>query len=45
MSELTKTAVNSFGARDTLRVGSKDYEVFRLDAVAGHEKLPFSLKV
>ncbi|MCU1442530.1 MAG: Aconitate hydratase, partial [Cryobacterium sp.] len=45
MSELKSTAVNSFGAKDTLRVGSKDYEVFRLDAVAGHEKLPFSLKV
>ena len=39
------SAVNSFGARDTLRVGSTDYEVFRLDAVTGHEKLPFSLKV
>jgi aconitate hydratase len=39
------SAVNSFGARDTLRVGSTDYEVFRLDAVAGYEKLPFSLKV
>ncbi|TFD94036.1 aconitate hydratase AcnA [Cryobacterium lactosi] len=39
------SAVNSFGARDTLRVGSTDYEVFRLDAVKGYEKLPFSLKV
>jgi aconitate hydratase len=39
------SAVNSFGARDTLRVGSTDYEVFRLDAVTGYEKLPFSLKV
>ncbi|MEO6200519.1 MAG: aconitate hydratase AcnA [Cryobacterium sp.] len=45
MAELKSTAVNSFGARDTLRVGSTDYEVFRLDKVAGHEKLPFSLKV
>jgi aconitate hydratase len=50
VSEHTNTApkhpaVNSFGARDTLRVGSTDYEVFRLDKVAGHEKLPFSLKV
>ncbi|TFD79918.1 aconitate hydratase [Cryobacterium fucosi] len=39
------SAVNSFGAKDTLRVGSTDYEVFRLDAVEGHQKLPFSLKV
>jgi aconitate hydratase len=38
-------AVNSFGAKDTLRVGSTDYEVFRVDKVAGYEKLPFSLKV
>jgi aconitate hydratase len=38
-------AVNSFGAKDTLKVGSTDYEVFRVDKVAGYEKLPFSLKV
>ncbi len=37
--------LNSFGAKDTLRVGDKDYEIFRIDAVDGHEKLPFSLKV
>jgi aconitate hydratase len=45
VSELNKTAINSFGAKDTLRVGSTDYEVFRLDKVDGYEKLPFSLKV
>jgi aconitate hydratase len=39
------SSVNSFGSRDTLTVGSTDYEVFRLDKVAGYEKLPFSLKV
>ena len=39
------SAVNSFGAKDTLRVGDKAYEVFRLDTVPGYEKLPFSLKV
>jgi len=39
------TVVNSFGAKDTLRVGSTDYEVFRVDKVAGYEKLPYSLKV
>jgi aconitate hydratase len=38
-------AVNSFGAKDTLKVGSTEYEVFRVDKVAGYEKLPFSLKV
>ncbi|MCU1425558.1 MAG: acnA, partial [Microbacteriaceae bacterium] len=39
------SAVNSFDSRDTLKVGATDYEVFRIDRVAGHEKLPFSLKV
>ncbi|BDI22847.1 aconitate hydratase [Herbiconiux sp. L3-i23] len=38
-------AVNSFGAKDTLTVGSTDYEIFRVDKVPGYEKLPFSLKV
>jgi len=37
--------VNSFSSRDTLTVGATDYEVFRIDTVPGHEKLPFSLKV
>ena len=41
----SKDSVNSFGARDTLKVGDKSYEIFRLDAVAGTEKLPYSLKV
>ncbi|QEE61315.1 aconitate hydratase [Salinibacterium sp. dk2585] len=39
------SSVNSFGSRDTLAVGSTEYEIFRIDKVAGHEKLPFSLKV
>lgn len=38
-------AVNSFGARDTLEVGSKSYEIFRIEKVPGYEKLPYSLKV
>ena len=37
------SAVDSFGSKDTLKVGSTDYEVFRIDRVPGHEKLPFSL--
>ena len=37
--------VNSFGARDTLAVGQNSYEIYRLDAVPGSEKLPYSLKV
>jgi len=39
------SAVNSFGAKNTLEVAGKSYEIFRLDAVKGAEKLPFSLKV
>jgi aconitate hydratase len=39
------SSVNSFGSKDTLTVGSTAYEVFRIDAVPGYEKLPFSLKV
>ena len=39
------SAVNSFGAKSTLTVGSTDYEIFRIDTVEGYEKLPFSLKV
>ncbi|HRQ00768.1 MAG TPA: aconitase family protein, partial [Terrimesophilobacter sp.] len=39
------SAVNSFGAKDTLTVGGTDYEVFRINTVDGHERLPFSLKV
>ncbi|MGB3731409.1 aconitate hydratase AcnA [Microbacterium sp.] len=39
------STVNSFGAKSTLTVGSTDYEIFRIDTVAGHEKLPYSLKV
>ena len=41
-------SVNSFGARATLAVGadnSQSYQIYRLDAVAGTEKLPYSLKV
>jgi aconitate hydratase len=38
-------SVNSFSARDTLKVGDKSYQIYRLDAVGGAEKLPYSLKV
>ncbi|MDT7546624.1 MAG: aconitate hydratase, partial [Actinomycetota bacterium] len=36
---------DSFGARSTLTVGDRSYEVFRLDAVEGAADLPYSLKV
>ena len=37
--------MNSFGARADLKVGGTTYEIFRLDAVPGSERLPYSLKV
>ena len=38
-------SLNSFQSKDTLTVGERQYEMFRTDAVEGHETLPFSLKV
>ena len=38
-------SINSFGSQSTLSVGARDYTIFRLDAVPGHERLPFSLKI
>jgi len=38
-------SVNSFGAKSSLAVGGTDYEIFRIDAVPGYDRLPFSLKV
>ena len=36
---------NSFGARGELRVGGENYEIYRLAAVEGSDRLPYSLKV
>ena len=38
-------SINSFGAQGTLEVGDKSYEIYRLSAVEGTEKLPYALKV
>jgi aconitate hydratase len=38
-------SADSFGARGTLSVGDTSYEIHRLAAVPGAERLPFSLKV
>ena len=37
--------VDSFGAKGVLNASGTDYEIFRLSAVEGAEKLPYSLKV
>ncbi|MFT4186513.1 MAG: aconitate hydratase AcnA [Micrococcaceae bacterium] len=39
------SAVDSYGAKSTLKVGKKEYEIYKLSAVKGAEKLPYSLKV
>lgn len=39
------TSLDTFHSRDTLEVDGKPYEYFRLGAVEGLEKLPYSLKV
>jgi aconitate hydratase len=42
-------SVNSFGARATLKVGNKEYEIYRLDALDKQDistwHLPFSLRI
>jgi len=36
---------NSFAAKATLVVGDKSYEIYRLDSIAGTERLPFPTKI
>ena len=36
---------NSFGSRATIEAGGASHEIYRLDAVAGSESLPYSLKI
>lgn len=38
-------SANSFDARSSLQVGDESYEIFKLSAVEGSERLPYSLKV
>ncbi|EFV90425.1 aconitate hydratase 1 [Dietzia cinnamea P4] len=38
-------SIDSFGAKGTLEVGDEAYDIYRLSAVPGAEKLPYSLKV
>ncbi|QQM66628.1 aconitate hydratase AcnA [Actinomyces weissii] len=39
------TSLDTFASRDTLTVDGRDYEIYRLQAVPGLERLPYSLKV
>ncbi|HEY3506890.1 MAG TPA: aconitate hydratase [Actinocatenispora sp.] len=38
-------SLDTFGAKSDLRVGDDTYEIYRLDAVDGQERLPYSLKI
>ncbi|MFM6981152.1 MAG: aconitase family protein, partial [Microbacteriaceae bacterium] len=38
-------SINTFGSESVLSVKGNDYRYYRIDAVEGHETLPFSLKV
>ncbi|HLU44791.1 MAG TPA: aconitate hydratase [Natronosporangium sp.] len=38
-------SLDSFGAKSQLRVDDANYEIYRLDAVQGQQRLPYSLKI
>jgi len=38
-------SLDTFGAASELHVSGERYEIFRIDRVPGHERLPYSLKV
>ncbi|MGD9529956.1 MAG: aconitate hydratase [Pseudonocardia sp.] len=39
------TSTDSFGARGTIQAGGAEHEIYRLSAVEGADRLPFSLKI
>lgn len=41
----TKESLNSFGAAAPLDVNGQQYQIYRLDAVPGFARLPYSLKI
>ncbi|WP_412542395.1 aconitate hydratase AcnA [Longispora sp. K20-0274] len=43
--EYDVASLDTFGAKSRLEVGDAAYDIYRLDAVAGHERLPYSLKI
>ncbi|MDT5325782.1 MAG: aconitate hydratase, partial [Mycobacterium sp.] len=43
--DTTVASTDSFGAKGTIQAGGAEHEIFRLSAVEGAERLPFSLKV
>ncbi|MFD6568806.1 aconitate hydratase [Micromonospora profundi] len=45
MKEYDVASLDTFGAKTQLRVGDASYEIFRIDKVDGHDRLPYSLKI
>ncbi|MDT4938924.1 MAG: aconitate hydratase [Pseudonocardiales bacterium] len=45
MAKSVASSKDTFGARAQLSVGGSTYDYFRIDAVDGSERLPFSLKI
>lgn len=38
-------SINSFGAKDSLEVAGRSYQIYKISAVPGYQRLPYSLKV
>lgn len=38
-------SLDTFGAKTQLRVGDASYEIFQINKVEGHDRLPYSLKI
>jgi aconitate hydratase len=45
VKEYDVASLDTFGAKTQLRVGDASYEIFRIDKVDGHDRLPYSLKI
>jgi aconitate hydratase len=45
MRSTTVASLDTFGARSRLDIGDASYEIFTIDKVPGHERLPYSLKI
>ncbi|WP_018833073.1 aconitate hydratase [Salinispora tropica] len=45
MKEYDVASLDTFGAKTQLRVGDASYEIFKINKVEGHDRLPYSLKV
>src|SRR6187431_854043 len=42
---MTVASLDTFGAKSQLKVGDASYEIYQINTVEGHERLPYSLKI